>query len=104
MEPLVLRWVWSQHAPHNLKEIIDAIIAYIDNQEISIEELMHFVKGPDFPTGAIIYGHQGVREAFETGRGRIVVRAKTEIEVTQSGRDKIIVTEIPFQVNKAQLM
>ena len=69
-------------APHNLKEIIDAIIAYIDNQEISIEELMHFVKGPDFPTGAIIYGHQGVREAFETGRGRIVVRAKTEIEVT----------------------
>ena len=91
-------------APHNLKEIIDAIIAYIDNNEITIEELMHFVKGPDFPTGAIIYGTQGVREAFETGRGRIVVRARTEIEITQSGRDKIIVTEIPFQVNKAELI
>ncbi len=91
-------------APHNLKEVIDAIMAYIDNNEISIEELMHHVKGPDFPTGAIIYGFQGVREAFETGRGRIVVRARTEIEVTSSGRDKIIVSEIPFQVNKAELI
>lgn len=91
-------------APHNLKEVIDAVIAYIDNNEITIEELMHHVKGPDFPTGAIIYGYQGVREAYETGRGRIVVRARTEVEVTPSGRDKIIVTEIPFQVNKAELI
>ena len=91
-------------APHNLKEVIDATVAYIDNNEITIEELMHYVKGPDFPTGAIIYGHQGVREAYETGRGRVVVRARTDIEVTASGRDKIIVSEIPFQVNKAELI
>ena len=91
-------------APHNLKEVIDAVVAYIDNNEISIEELMHHVKGPDFPTGAIIYGYQGVREAYETGRGRVVVRARTDVEVTASGRDKIIVTEIPFQVNKAELI
>jgi DNA gyrase subunit A len=91
-------------APHNLKEVINAITAYIDNPEITIEELMHHVKGPDFPTGAIIYGHQGVKEAYETGRGRVVVRAKTEVEVTASGRDKIIVTEIPYQVNKAELI
>jgi DNA gyrase subunit A len=91
-------------APHNLKEVIDAVVAYIDNNEITIEELMHHVKGPDFPTGAIIYGYQGVREAYETGRGRVVVRARTEVEVTASGRDKIIVTEIPFQVNKAELI
>lgn len=91
-------------APHNLSEVIDAIVAFIDNNEITIEELMHHVKGPDFPTGAIIYGFQGVREAFETGRGRIVVRARTDIEITPSGRDKIIVTEIPFQVNKAELI
>jgi DNA gyrase subunit A len=91
-------------APHNLKEVINAIVAYIDNQDISIEELSHHVKGPDFPTGAIIYGYQGVKDAFETGRGRIVVRARTEVEVTPSGRDKIIVTEIPYQVNKAELI
>ncbi len=91
-------------APHNLKESINAIIAYIDNNEITIDELMHHIKGPDFPTGAIIYGIQGIKEAFETGRGRIVVRAKTEVEVTPSGRDKIIVTEIPYQVNKAELI
>lgn len=91
-------------APHNLKEVIDAVVAYIDNNDISIEELMHHVKGPDFPTGAIIYGHQGVKEAYETGRGRVVVRARTEVEVTASGRDKIIVSEIPFQVNKAELI
>jgi DNA gyrase subunit A len=91
-------------APHNLNEVIDAVVAYIDNNDISIEELMVHVKGPDFPTGAIIYGIQGVREAFETGRGRIVVRARTEIEITNSGRDKIIVTELPFQVNKAELI
>lgn len=91
-------------APHNLKESINAIIAYIDNNEITIDELMHHIKGPDFPTGAIIYGIQGIKEAYETGRGRIVVRAKTEVEVTPSGRDKIIVTEIPYQVNKAELI
>jgi DNA gyrase subunit A len=90
--------------PHNLREVVDAIVAFIDNNEITIEELMKHVKAPDFPTGAIIYGYQGVKDAFETGRGRIVVRAKTEIEVTASGRDKIIVTEIPFLVNKAELI
>jgi len=90
--------------PHNLREVVDAIVAFIDNNEITIEELMKYVKAPDFPTGAIIYGYQGVKDAFETGRGRIVVRAKTEIEVTASGRDKIIVTEIPFLVNKAELI
>src|SRR5512145_591442 len=77
--------------PHNLREVCDAIIAYIDNNEITIEELMKHVKAPDFPTGAIIYGYQGVKEAFETGRGRIVVRARSEVEVTSSGRDKIII-------------
>jgi len=91
-------------APHNLKEVIDAVVAYIDNPEVTIEELMHHVKGPDFPTGAIIYGHQGVREAYETGRGRVVVRSRTDVEVTASGRDKIIVSEIPYQVNKAELI
>ncbi len=91
-------------APHNLKEVINAVVAYIDNNEITIEELMHFVKGPDFPTGSIINGYQGIKEAYETGRGRIVVRAKTEIEITASGRETIIVTEIPFQVNKAELI
>jgi DNA gyrase subunit A len=91
-------------APHNLKEVIDAVVAYIDNNDITIEELMHHVKGPDFPTGAIIYGYQGVREAYETGRGRVVVRARSEVEITPSGRDKIIITEIPFQVNKAELI
>ena len=81
--------------PHNLTEIIDATIAYIDNNNITTEEILHFVKGPDFPTGGIIYGEQGIRDACETGRGRIVVRAKTEIELTASGRECIIVTEIP---------
>jgi len=90
--------------PHNLTEIIDATIAYIDNNDITTEELMHFVKGPDFPTGGIIYGGQGVRDALETGRGRIVVRAKTEIEITHSGRECIIVTEIPYMVNKAEMI
>jgi DNA gyrase subunit A len=90
--------------PHNLSEVIDAIVAHIDNNEITIDELMKYVKGPDFPTGGIIYGTSGIKEAFETGRGRIVIRAKTEIEITQSGRDKIIVTEIPYLVNKAELI
>jgi len=90
--------------PHNLKEVCDATIAYIDNREISIEELIEYVKAPDFPTGGIIYGYNGVKEAFETGRGRIVLRAKTEIEVTSSGRETIVVTEIPYQVNKAEMI
>lgn len=91
-------------APHNLSEIVDATIAYIDNNEITVEELMAFVKAPDFPTGGIIYGYQGVRDAFETGRGKVVLRSKTEIEVTDSGRDKIIITEIPYMVNKAEMI
>jgi len=90
--------------PHNLSEIIDATVAYIDNKEITTEELLHFVKGPDFPTGGIIYGEQGIKDAIETGRGRIVVRGKTEIELTQSGRECIIVTEIPYMVNKAEMI
>jgi DNA gyrase subunit A len=90
--------------PHNLSEIIDATIAYIDNNEITAEELLRFVKGPDFPTGGIIYGEQGIRDALETGRGRVVVRAKTEIELTHSGRESIIVTEIPYMVNKAEMI
>jgi len=91
-------------APHNLTEVIDATIAYIDNNDITIDELVEFVKAPDFPTGGIIYGYQGVKEAFETGRGRIMMRAQTSIEITDSGREKIIVTEIPYQVNKAELI
>ncbi len=90
--------------PHNLSEIIDATIQYIDNKDISTDELMQFVKGPDFPTGGIIYGEQGIRDAFETGRGRVVVRAKTDIELTHSGRESIIVSEIPYQVNKAEMI
>jgi DNA gyrase subunit A len=90
--------------PHNLTEIIDATIAYIDNNNITTDEILHFVKGPDFPTGGIIYGQQGIRDACETGRGRIVVRAKTEIEHTPSGRECIIVTEIPYMVNKAEMI
>ncbi len=90
--------------PHNLSEVIDATISYIDNAEITTDELMKYVKGPDFPTGGIIYGTSGIKEAFETGRGRIIVRAKSEIETTESGREKIIVTEIPYQVNKAELI
>jgi DNA gyrase subunit A len=91
-------------APHNLSEIIDATIAYIDNNEITPDELLQYIKGPDFPTGGIIYGQQGIRDALETGRGRIVVRAKTEIELTHSGRECIIVTEIPYMVNKAEMI
>jgi DNA gyrase subunit A len=90
-------------APHNLTEVIDGIVSYIDNREITIEELMKFVKAPDFPTGGIIYGYTGVKEAFETGRGRIVMRAKAEIENIKD-REVIIVTEIPYQVNKAQMI
>ncbi len=90
-------------APHNITEVINATVAYIDNNEITIAELMKHVKGPDFPTGAIIYGYTGVQDAFETGRGRIVMRAKAEIE-TVKDRETIIVTEIPYQVNKAQMI
>jgi len=90
-------------APHNLSEVVDGVIAYIDNNEIEIPELMTHVKAPDFPTGGIIYGYEGVKEAFETGRGRIVMRAKAEIEEV-NGREQIIVTEIPYQVNKAEMI
>ncbi|WP_231424404.1 DNA gyrase subunit A [Pedobacter sp. Leaf250] len=90
-------------APHNLTECIEGIVNYIDNRDITIEELMKFVKAPDFPTGGIIYGYTGVKEAFETGRGRIVMRAKAEIESIKD-REVIIVTEIPYQVNKAQMI
>lgn len=91
-------------APHNLSEAIDATIAYIDDKEITIQDLMKHIKGPDFPTGGIIYGYDGVKEAFETGRGRIVMRAKADIETQANEREKIIVTEIPYQVNKAQMI
>jgi DNA gyrase subunit A len=90
--------------PHNLTEIIDATVAYIDNNNITTDEILQYVKGPDFPTGGIIYGEQGIRDACETGRGRIVVRGKTEIEITPSGRECIIVTEIPYMVNKAEMI
>ena len=91
-------------APHNLTECCDAICAYIDNPDITIEELMHYMKGPDFPTGGIIQGRQGIKDAFETGRGRIVIRSKTEIEVNDSGRETIVVTEIPYMVNKREMI
>lgn len=89
--------------PHNLSEVIDGCIAYIDNNDITIEELMQYVKAPDFPTGAYIYGMAGVKEAYETGRGRIIMRAKAEIETGQN-HDKIVVSEIPYNVNKAELI
>ena len=89
--------------PHNLTECINGIIAYIDDNEIDIPGLMKYIIAPDFPTGGTIYGYQGVKDAFETGRGRIVMRAKTEIE-TEGGRESIIITEIPYQVNKAELI
>ena len=90
--------------PHNLSDTIDAIIAYIENPEIDIQDLIPIIKAPDFPTGGIIYGYRGVQEAFETGRGRIVIRGKAHIEVTPNGREKIVVTEIPYMVNKAELI
>ena len=91
-------------APHNLTECCDAICAYIDNPEITVQELMQYVKGPDFPTGGIIQGYQGIKDAFETGRGRIVIRSKTDIEVSDSGRETIVVTEIPYMVNKREMI
>lgn len=89
--------------PHNLTEVVDGTLAYIDNNEIEIDELMHHVKAPDFPTGGVIYGYEGVREAFKTGRGRIVIRAKVNFEEVD-GRESIVVTEIPYQVNKAEMI
>jgi len=90
--------------PHNLSDTIDAIVAYINDSEIDIQDLIRIVKAPDFPTGGIIYGYRGVQEAFETGRGRIVLRGKAHIEVGSNGREKIVVTEIPYMVNKAELI
>ena len=90
--------------PHNLSEVIDAIIQYIDNRDISIEELMKYVKAPDFPTGGIIYGYDGVIESYKTGRGRIILRGKAEIETLDNGKQQIIVTELPYQVNKSQMI
>ena len=89
--------------PHNLTEVIDGTIQYIDNTDISIDELMQYIKAPDFPTGGTIYGYDGVRDAFHTGRGRVVLRAKANIEEV-NGRECIIVNEIPYQVNKAEMI
>ncbi len=91
-------------APHNLGECCDAICAYIDNPEIDVDGLMQYIKGPDFPTGGIIQGIQGIKEAYETGRGRVVIRSKTEIEVDDNGRETIVVTEIPYMVNKKEML
>ncbi|MDR2836524.1 MAG: DNA gyrase subunit A [Bacteroidales bacterium] len=91
-------------APHNLGQTIDAVIAYIDDNEISIEDLSKIIQAPDFPTGGIIYGIEGIKEAYRTGRGRVVIRSKTEIEIGDRGHEKIIVTEIPYMVNKAELI
>jgi len=91
-------------APHNLSEVVDGIIAYIDNRDITISDLMKHITAPDFPTGGLIYGYQGVQEAFLTGRGRIVVRAKAEIVTSNTGKDQIIVTEVPYMVNKAMMI
>ena len=91
-------------APHNLSEVVDACCAYIDNPEITGEELLQYVKGPDFPTGGIIYGYEGVKEAMLTGRGRVMMRAKTDIEHTPSGRECIVITEIPYMINKAEMI
>jgi DNA gyrase subunit A len=90
-------------APHNLTEVVDGTIAYIENRDITAEELLQYIKAPDFPTGGIIYGYEGVRDAFLTGRGRVVIRGKAEIE-EENGREQIIVTEIPYQVNKAEMI
>ena len=91
-------------APHNLSEVVDACCAYIDNPEITGEEMLHYIRGPEFPTGGIIYGYEGVREAMLTGRGRVMMRAKTDIEHTPSGRECIVITEIPYMINKAEMI
>ena len=89
--------------PHNLGEVIDGILAYIENNDITVDEIMEHIKGPDFPTGGTIMGMTGLRNAYETGNGAIKVRAKTEIIETKSGKKSIIITEIPYQVNKSRL-
>ncbi|MFR9660519.1 MAG: DNA gyrase subunit A, partial [Rikenellaceae bacterium] len=91
-------------APHNLSEVIDACCAYIENNDIECEELLNYVKAPDFPTGGLIYGYEGVKEALLTGRGRVIMRAKTEIEYTETGRECIVITEIPYMVNRADMI
>ena len=91
-------------APHNLTEVVNATLALIDNRAIDVTELMQYIKGPDFPTGGIIYGYEGAKEAFETGRGRIVIRSRAEIETYNNDRERIIVTEVPYQVNKALMI
>jgi len=91
-------------APHNLTEVIDGIVAYIEDPAISIADLMKFIKAPDFPTGGVIYGYEGVKEAYETGRGRIVMRGEAKIETEENGRDRIVVTSVPYQVNKAEMI
>lgn len=90
--------------PHNLSEVVDGIVAYMDNPDIETDELISYIHGPDFPTGGIIYGVQGIKDAYRTGRGRVVIRSKTEVEQTESGRAKIIVSEIPYMVNKADMI
>jgi DNA gyrase subunit A len=91
-------------APHNLGEVVDGIVAYIDNNEITVSELMEHIIAPDFPTGGIIYGYNGVKSAFETGRGRVIVRGKASVEYKESGREMIVITEIPYMVNKANMV
>lgn len=91
-------------APHNLTEVVDGIMSYIDNKDITIPELMQYIKAPDFPTGGIIYGYEGVKDAFETGRGRIVIRGEASVEEMSGGRERIVVTSIPYQVNKAEMI
>lgn len=89
--------------PHNLSEVVDGLMAYIDNREISIEELIKHIKAPDFPTGGIIYGYEGVKQGFETGRGRVVVRGRINVETTKAGRERLVIYELPYQINKAIL-
>ena len=89
--------------PHNLSETVDAICAYIDNPELTTEDIMKHIKAPDFPTGGVIYGIEGVRQAFETGRGRVVIRGKVLVETQKNGKEQIIIYELPYQVNKAIL-
>ena len=91
-------------APHNLGEVVDGIVAYIDNNDITVSELMEYIIAPDFPTGGIIYGYNGVKSAFETGRGRVIMRGKASVEKTDSGREMIVITEIPYMVNKANMV
>ena len=91
-------------APHNLTEVVDGITAFIENQEIETKELMEHITAPDFPTAGIIYGYEGVKEAYETGRGKITLRARASTEELRGGREQIVITEIPYQVNKSTLI